>query len=193
MNQENVLLRCWIFLCIILLPSVYHTINAQEQKKNRYNIEWGTGLSAFKNIDGNSPNVASSTALSMWTTKGNIFSLEAFFTFESGKVFNTSVIGDYYTDFSVLYGKMLPFKMGKKGFASIHGGIGYLNILKKSYNVAEFKRKTVGLTAQLKTGWAFEKGVVGLTLFQKYSFAKNNNITGVCLLLALNLNTMIPR
>ena len=142
----------------------------------------GAGLSNFKDNYGNSPNPVGSIALSIWTPSDNIYSLDAFGT----------GYYDYYSDLSILYGKMLSLKKEKKRFASIHCGIGYAYIHVQT-NKIEFDKKTLGLTAQLKAGWAFDKGWVGLTIFQKISLTKRNNIFGVNLNYSLNLNKAIPK
>lgn len=173
--------RCYLILSGLLLPSVFNSLKAQEIEKNRLNLELSTGLSSFKEADGFSPNVAGNFALSLWTPAYNIFSIETYFTGWS----------DYYINYDVLYGKMLPSKKKKKSFISLHGGIGYLKIIKRN-TCTEFNKRTIGLTAELKTGWAFEKGWVGILLYQKYSFVKNNNINGASLMFSLNLNKAIP-
>lgn len=71
--------------------------SAQQLEKNRLNLELGSGLSNFKDYDGDSPSPSSSIALSIWTPSNNIYSLDAFVT----------GFYDYYSDISIFYGKML--------------------------------------------------------------------------------------
>ena len=173
--------NCYLILCVLLLPSVFNSLKAQEIEENRLNLELSTGLSSFKEADGFSPNVAGNFTLSLWTPEYNIFSFETFFTGWS----------DYFIDYSVLYGKMLPFKKKKKSFICLHGGMGYLKIIKQDAGI-DFNKRTIGLTAELKAGWAFEKGWFGILLYQKYSFVKSNHINGASLIFSINLNKAIP-
>jgi hypothetical protein len=161
MIQKHSNIKFWILVIVLSLSAACNTIKAQENEKNRLNLEFGTGISNFKDNYGYSPNAAISIALSIWTPLKNIYSLDAFFNGYT----------DYYSDISIFYGKILYSKKGEKRFASIHGGIGYINIHRQT-NKIEFDKKALGATAQVKGGWAFDKGWLGFTIYANQGLKK---------------------